>query len=201
MTCLRSGPPLLQVLDELPLPKRDPKAPLRIPILDKLKDSGKLIIQGKVESGTIYLGQKVAIMPGKVRFCFFSIFGVRMVVINFFGSCLQKAGKVISLATDLKEIRRAGPGENVRFTLSAITEDHVRTGFVVCDEGAPILAVPQFEAQIAILDLLPHKVHPTFVFRSPLLLTNDDFCHSLSFHLAIKQCSIVTHLWKNAPSR
>jgi len=71
MTCLRSGPPLLQVLDELPLPKRDPKAPLRIPILDKLKDSGKLIIQGKVESGTIYLGQKVAIMPGKVRYCFF----------------------------------------------------------------------------------------------------------------------------------
>jgi len=128
-----SGPSLLQLLDDLPLPKRDPKGPLRIPILDKLKDAGKLVIQGKVESGTIALGQKVVIMPGK------------------------KAGKVLSLATDLKEIRRAGPGENIRFTLSNITEDHIRTGFVVCDEAQPILAVPQFEAQIAILDLLPHK--------------------------------------------
>ena len=146
-----SGPPLLQILEELPLPKRDPKAPLRIPILDKLKDSGKLIIQGKVESGTIFLGQKVVVMPGK------------------------KAGKVIFLATDLKEIARAGPGENVRFTISSITEDHIRTGFVVCDEAAPILAVPQFEAQIAILDLLPHKVSYLSYALIPLLLLSRSF--------------------------
>jgi len=156
-----TGPPLLQILEEIPLPKRDPKAPLRIPVLDKLKDSGKLVIQGKVESGSMYLGQKVIIMPGK------------------------KAGKVLSLATDLKEIRRAGPGENVRFTISNVTEDHIRTGFVVCDDVSPILAVPQFEAQIAILDLLPHK--PIF---SP------GYQAVFHCHTAVEECTIKMLLYE-----
>jgi translation elongation factor EF-1alpha len=35
---------------------------LRIPILDKMKDKD-LIVHGKVENGTIKLGDKLAIMP------------------------------------------------------------------------------------------------------------------------------------------
>jgi peptide chain release factor subunit 3 len=56
------GPSLLEVLDQIELEKRFPEGPLRIPILDKMKDKD-VIIHGKVENGTIHLGEKMALMP------------------------------------------------------------------------------------------------------------------------------------------
>lgn len=50
------------MLDELELEKRYPEGPLRIPILDKMKDKD-LVVHGKVENGTVKLGDKLAIMP------------------------------------------------------------------------------------------------------------------------------------------
>ena len=47
------GPTFFEVLDNLPLPQRDPEGPVRIPVLDKYKDGGNLFVFGKVESGTI----------------------------------------------------------------------------------------------------------------------------------------------------
>lgn len=52
----------MQILDELPTEKRDTNGPIRIPILDKMKDSG-VIAHGKIESGTIKLGDKIMISP------------------------------------------------------------------------------------------------------------------------------------------
>jgi peptide chain release factor subunit 3 len=57
-----SGPCLLDVLDQVKLEERFPNGPLRIPILDKMKDKD-LIIHGKVENGTVRLGDKMALMP------------------------------------------------------------------------------------------------------------------------------------------
>jgi peptide chain release factor subunit 3 len=59
------GPYLLQVLDDLPVPPRDENAPLRIPILDKMQDRGSVIF-GKVESGTVKLGDGVRLMPSGI---------------------------------------------------------------------------------------------------------------------------------------
>lgn len=56
------GPTLIQVLDECEVPKRDPEGPLRIPILDKMKERG-LVAFGKVESGTVRIGSKLTVMP------------------------------------------------------------------------------------------------------------------------------------------
>jgi peptide chain release factor subunit 3 len=56
------GPTLLDILDSVKLYDRHKDGPLRIPILDKMKDPA-LIAHGKVESGTIRLGDKMAIMP------------------------------------------------------------------------------------------------------------------------------------------
>jgi peptide chain release factor subunit 3 len=44
------------------LEPRFPKGNLRIPVLDKMKDKD-LIVHGKVENGTIRLGDKLSIMP------------------------------------------------------------------------------------------------------------------------------------------
>jgi len=60
------GPTFLEILDQVKLEKRFPKGPLRIPILDKMKDKD-LIIHGKVENGTISLGDKLAVMPSGAR--------------------------------------------------------------------------------------------------------------------------------------
>lgn len=50
------------MLDEVKLEKRFPDGPLRIPVLDKMKEKD-LIVHGKVENGTIRLGDKLALMP------------------------------------------------------------------------------------------------------------------------------------------
>jgi len=59
------GRNLLEVLDDLPVPPRDEKGALRVPILDKMLDRG-VIAFGKVESGTIRLGDKMKIMPSGI---------------------------------------------------------------------------------------------------------------------------------------
>lgn len=39
--------------------------PLRIPVVDKIKEQGQLYVYGKVESGTVIEDQDVTIMPSK----------------------------------------------------------------------------------------------------------------------------------------
>jgi len=56
------GPTLLEVLDDIDLPDRDSEGPLRIPILDKMKDRG-VVVFGKIENGTVRMGDKITIMP------------------------------------------------------------------------------------------------------------------------------------------
>ena len=56
------GPSLIELLDEVKLEPRFPSGELRIPILDKMKEKD-LVIHGKVENGTVRLGDKMALMP------------------------------------------------------------------------------------------------------------------------------------------
>lgn len=57
------GPTLLEILDNMPIEAKDPQAPLRIPVLDKMKDGNQQFIFGKVEQGTVRLGDKLTLMP------------------------------------------------------------------------------------------------------------------------------------------
>jgi peptide chain release factor subunit 3 len=57
-----NGPALIDILDGLELPKRDPTGPIRVPILDKMKDRG-IVVFGKIESGTVNMGEKIVLMP------------------------------------------------------------------------------------------------------------------------------------------
>lgn len=41
--------------------------PLRIPVIDKFKDMGKLYVYGKVESGSIIEDQTVTILPDRQK--------------------------------------------------------------------------------------------------------------------------------------
>lgn len=150
------GPSLIQTLDGLRPPKRDAAAALRIPVLDRIKDAGKLFIEGKIESGTARVGQRVIVMPSK------------------------HTGTIQSIASDFdSELDAAPAGENIRVVISGLSEDHVRSGYVICDAEHLILPVPQFEAQLAVIDVLEHKpiISPgyTAVFHA---------------HTAVEECTI-----------
>ena len=52
----------MEILNDVKLDERHPEGALRIPILDKMKDPA-LVLHGKVENGTVRLGDKLAVMP------------------------------------------------------------------------------------------------------------------------------------------
>lgn len=60
------GATLLNLLDGLETPNRNPNGPVRLAILDRYKEGGMQIL-GKIESGTIKYGNSYTIMPGKIQ--------------------------------------------------------------------------------------------------------------------------------------
>jgi peptide chain release factor subunit 3 len=61
-----SGPSLLELLDNIQITDRNFNAPFMMPIADKFKDMGTLVM-GKIESGRVKKGQQLLIMPNKVN--------------------------------------------------------------------------------------------------------------------------------------
>ena len=124
------GPSLITILEQIELPKRNGEG-LRVPVLDRYKDAGKVIIEGKVEMGTLKIGQTVFIMP------------------------TGDSGEVTYLGTDLDERAECGPGENVRVVIKGIRLKSIATGCVITDQMRS--SVTEFEAEIYVVGLLKHK--------------------------------------------
>jgi peptide chain release factor subunit 3 len=96
-----SGPTLFELLDSTEAPPRDPMASFRMPVMDRYKDMGT-VVMGKSESGIVQTGTSLVMMPNAQR-------------------C-----KVVTVWRDDEEVQAAGPGENLRIRLSGIDEDQVR---------------------------------------------------------------------------
>lgn len=126
------GPTMLGMLDILPVVERKADAPLRIPVVDSYKDRGLTIIMGKIESGTLVVGQSIFLMPGKV------------------------ALEVTAINTETNSMQRAKPGENVKITVRGIEEGNVSPGFVLCDNNL-IPCVSEFEVLLAVQELPKEK--------------------------------------------
>jgi len=128
------GPSLLEILDELPVDDRDPNGPLRIPILDKMKDATKMIIFGKVECGTVKLGDKLSLSPNNLP-------------------C-----QVLSI-TDSKNqlVEYARPGENVQVKLNHLSDDQIQSGMVLSVRESPMPSSQLFEAELDLLELVDSK--------------------------------------------
>ncbi|XP_040932864.1 eukaryotic peptide chain release factor GTP-binding subunit ERF3A isoform X1 [Gossypium hirsutum] len=128
-----NGPCLFEALDSVEIPVRDPKGPYRMPVIDKFKDMGT-VVMGKVESGSICEGDSLFVMPNKAPV------------------------KVLAVYCDEDKVRRAGPGENLRVRLSGIEEEDISSGFVLSSVVKPIPAVTEFTAQLQILELLENAI-------------------------------------------
>ena len=127
------GPTFVGTLDALPVLERNKDASLRLPILSKYKDMGT-IIEGKVEQGTITVGDKLCVMPNAVPV------------------------EVMSLWLDQDEVSYLVGGENARVKLKDISDEDIQPGYVLCPRGpSACKAVRKFEAQLAIVELLEHK--------------------------------------------
>jgi peptide chain release factor subunit 3 len=122
-----SSSTLLGLLDSLEIHGRDPKAPLRIPLLDRYTDRGT-IAMGKVESGVIRPGMKVMMMPTRKKF------------------------KVDSVWANEDPVAAARPGENVLIKLAAAGMEDVRKGYVICTEPY-CRAVDKIICQIAVVEM------------------------------------------------
>lgn len=103
-------------------------APLMMPVSEKYKDMGTIIV-GKIESGHIRKGDSLLLMPNK------------------------SSVEVAAIHNEMEdEITSAMCGDNVRIRVRGVDDEDISPGFVLTSPANPIHAVRQFEAQLAILD-------------------------------------------------
>jgi peptide chain release factor subunit 3 len=125
---IQSGPSLLERLDVMPMVDRKVDAPLMIPVTEKYKDMGTIVV-GKVESGHIRKGDILILMPNRDQV------------------------EVASIYNELEdEVSAALCGDNIRIRLRGVDDEDISPGFVLTSPSKPVHAVRQFEAQLAILD-------------------------------------------------
>ncbi|KAF8930533.1 eukaryotic polypeptide chain release factor 3 [Dissophora ornata] len=122
------GPSLLDYLDQLKIADRDLSAPLRMPISEKYKDMGTVVV-GKIEAGSIKKGAQLVMMPNSTKV------------------------EVQAIFNELEEeIPAAAVGDNIRLRLRGIEEEDIMIGFVLCSPKSPVHVVSKFEATLGILD-------------------------------------------------
>ncbi|CEG78960.1 Putative Eukaryotic peptide chain release factor GTP-binding subunit [Rhizopus microsporus] len=122
------GPSLLDYLDAFKPTDRKVNAPLMIPISEKYKDMGTIVV-GKIESGHVKKGSRVMLMPNK------------------------QPTEVTAIYNETEEeVEAAFCGDNVRMRLKGVEEDEVMPGFVLCSKKNPVQTTTVFEAQLAILE-------------------------------------------------
>lgn len=127
MSAIR-GTSFLEHLDHMPMVDRKINAPLMMPVSEKYKDMGTVVV-GKIESGLLRKGETLTLMPN------------RDVV------------EVAAIYNEVEdEINQALCGDNVRIRLRGVDDEDVSPGFVLTSPSRPIHAVRQFEAQLAILE-------------------------------------------------
>lgn len=124
-------PTLLSTLDALTISNRNPDGPLRVPCLARYFERG-CVVMGKVESGTLRVGDEVQIAPTK------------------------KKAKVEEIVIVEDRVRCAKPGEDVMIKLPINVED-IQKGYVLCLPNNVCPAVTEVKVQLALVDMLEHR--------------------------------------------
>uniref|UniRef100_A0A8C3N2B3 Tr-type G domain-containing protein n=1 Tax=Geospiza parvula TaxID=87175 RepID=A0A8C3N2B3_GEOPR len=121
------GLPFIPYLDNLPNFNRSVDGPIRLPIVDKYKDMGTVVL-GKLESGSICKGQQLVMMPNKHNV------------------------EVLGILSDDVETESVTPGENLKIRLKGIEEEEILPGFILCDLNNLCHSGRTFDAQIVIIE-------------------------------------------------
>jgi len=122
------GLPMISALDTFKEPAKPTDKPLRLPIQDVYSISGiGTVPVGRVETGIMKKGMKVAFMPA------------------------NKDGEIKSIEMHHEEIPQAVPGDNVGFNVRGIGKGDIRRGDVCGPVEAPPAVAEEFTAQIVVL--------------------------------------------------
>ena len=122
------GPSILKALDELNVPEKPDKLPLRIPVQDAYTISGiGTVPVGRVETGIMKKGENVVFMPSGV------------------------GGEVKSIEMHHEEIAQAVPGDNIGWNVRGVGKTDVRRGDVCGPKANPPTVADEFTAQIVVL--------------------------------------------------
>lgn len=127
------GKTFFDILDSLPPLTRTPNAHLRLPVLARYKDMGSICLLGKVESGTLRVGDKLTIMPA------------------------NKDVMCVGVEIEETPVDMAVEGENVILKVKGCEEDDITVGMVVSGRDNKCRATSEFLAQMMVTDLLEHK--------------------------------------------
>ena len=93
-----------------------------------------LICHGKVENGTVRLGDKLAVMPA------------------------GNPAQVLQLMDGKgRPVEYAAPGENVQIKINVADDEQIQRGFVLCQRDQLMPATEIFEAEVQVLDLVEYK--------------------------------------------
>jgi len=122
------GPAIIPALDTFKEPEKPTDKPLRVPIQDVYSISGiGTVPVGRVETGIMKKGMKVAFMPA------------------------NKDGEIKSIEMHHEEIPQAVPGDNIGFNVRGIGKGDIRRGDVCGPVDAPPTVADEFTAQIVVL--------------------------------------------------
>ncbi|KAM9578018.1 LOW QUALITY PROTEIN: eukaryotic peptide chain release factor GTP-binding subunit ERF3B [Trichechus inunguis] len=122
-----TGLPFIQYLDNLPNFNRSIDGPIRLPIVDKYKDMGTVVL-GKLESGSVFKGQQLVMMPNKHNV------------------------EVLGILSDDAETDAVVPGENLKIRLKGIEEEEILPGFILGDPNNLCHSGCTFDVQIVIIE-------------------------------------------------
>ncbi|KAG5193604.1 hypothetical protein R6Z07F_019961 [Ovis aries] len=122
-----TGLPFIPYLDNMPNFNRSIDGPIRLPIVDKYKDMGTVVL-GKLESGSIFKGQQLVMMPNKHNV------------------------EVLGILSDDAETDFVAPGENLKIRLKGIEEEEILPGFILCDPTNLCHSGRTFDVQIVIIE-------------------------------------------------
>ncbi|QQG38761.1 MAG: translation elongation factor EF-1 subunit alpha [Candidatus Woesearchaeota archaeon] len=132
------GPTLREQLDLFKLPEKPTNLPLRLPLQDVYNITGIGVVPvGRVETGTMKVGDKVIIVPGRE------------------GKGVQ--GEVKTIEMHHEQIQMAEPGDNVGFNVRGVGKKDIARGDVLGHTDTPPPVVSEFIAQIVVLN------HPTVI--------------------------------------
>jgi elongation factor 1-alpha len=122
------GPTLLQALNNLKVPEKPTKLPLRVPVQDVYTISGVGTVPvGRVETGIMRKDDKIIFEPADV------------------------AGEVKSIEMHHEEVNEAQPGDNIGWNVRGVGKKDIRRGDVCGHPDKPPMVAKEFKAQIVVL--------------------------------------------------
>ncbi|MBN1897050.1 MAG: translation elongation factor EF-1 subunit alpha [Candidatus Aenigmarchaeota archaeon] len=132
-----TGDTLLQTMDNhIKPPEKSSTKPLRLPVQDVYSITGVgLVPVGRVETGVLKVGQKVAIEPSGT------------------------IAEVKSMEMHHKPLEQATPGDNIGFNLKGVSKKDIKKGDVLGPVDNPPTVAKEFTAQIIVLQ------HPTAITK------------------------------------